>query len=147
VAPDLTASQAATILAQYGLSCTDLGLDSSTQDSTAEDGTLDLACLGSGSYLPTRDTTSLASEAPPRILAWTDPSLSPFAPAKGALLSRELKTTLRADGSVHRYDAAGNRIRGTHLATGTGSEYAWDARDWLATITLRATAEGPATEF
>jgi len=45
-----------------------------------------------------------------------------------------------------RYDAEGNRIRRTHLASGAVTEYTWDARNRLVTVTQRATAEGPATQ-
>jgi RHS repeat-associated protein len=53
-----------------------------------------------------------------------------------------------SDGTYnYSYDAEGNLIERTDIATGAVTDYTWDARDRLTEVTDYASAGGPATQF
>jgi hypothetical protein len=54
---------------------------------------------------------------------------------------------LLSDGTYnYQYDADGNCIERTNIATGAVTDYTWDNRNRLIAVTDRASAAGPATE-
>jgi YD repeat-containing protein len=62
------------------------------------------------------------------------------APSSATVSDRRLHTY------SYSYDAEGNLIERTNIATGAVTDYTWDARDRLTEVTDYASAGGPATQ-